>query len=127
MNFPEAEVALTEGLTLIGMISGVNCGRISDCEISGDMTVNSTNRAYFEFGGIAGFNRGLIANCMVSGEILAFISGKDANVGGIVGNNAGIISQSVNHTELTIEAVKVSLNVGVCHRLLETMPTVLPG
>ena len=68
----------------VGGIAGVNCGTISNCWVSADVSSTWTGAGQTKIGGIVGENNGgTIEYCCMTGTV----SNKDDAVGGIAGSN----------------------------------------
>ena len=78
------------GINAVGAIAGVNCGKISNCYVTGKITGGG-----YGTGGITGMsNNGLITKC----SNYAHIQGGYAYTGGIVGNNISTNISNCNST-----------------------------
>jgi hypothetical protein len=85
-----------DGISAIGGVVGYNCGVID--HVISEVKVSCTGQV-FDVGGIAGFNDnfyttgaiGVIRNCENSGNVTAY-----EKVGGIVGENAGLVASCSN-------------------------------
>jgi hypothetical protein len=81
----QIEGSSARGRMHVGLLAGINCGKISYCEASG--LVSAESRA----GGMIGTNRGTIASCCAQTSV----TGKDI-LGGLVGHAIG--KSSVTHS-----------------------------
>ena len=90
-----ATVAPGGSANYVGAIAGENLGSIIECAVVADVSGNSY------VGGIAGINgvSGLIEDCHVRGYIVG-----THQVGGIVGENLGIIRGCANRASVNMEA-----------------------
>jgi alpha-tubulin suppressor-like RCC1 family protein len=73
------------GADHVGVLAGLNYGKITDCMVRGGMEINGSN----EVGGIVGLNYGTISNCSFNGIVNGGYS-----VGGIAGYSGGIVSNN---------------------------------
>lgn len=64
----------------VGGVTGVNYGNISDCEVSGNISLNNTNWVNY-VGGISGVNTKTISRCFNSANII--FNGGEGEIGGI--------------------------------------------
>ncbi|MCP4708767.1 MAG: hypothetical protein GY869_09095, partial [Planctomycetes bacterium] len=93
-------ISKISGTTTVGGLSGGNFGQIDNCYALGEVTGDTF------IGGLVGNNHadsGAILNCYSSGNII----GTGMNVGGMVGQNTGSISQSfwdIDTSGLTISS-----------------------
>lgn len=88
--------------SLVGGVTGVNRGLISNCSFSGEVSARSM------VGGIAGQNQssGVITTCRASGSVQGL-----SQTGGIVGDNAGAVIDSENRAFVNTESVDPSLRL----------------
>jgi hypothetical protein len=105
-----------EGISVIGGVVGYNCGIIDG--VDSEVSVECTGQV-FDVGGIAGFNDhfytvgaiGTIRNCDNSGAVKAY-----EKVGGIVGENAGLIASCSNSGTITPTSTRRSGAGGIAGR-----------
>ena len=88
----------------IGGMVGVNSGTVKNCSFTG--TVSGTER----IGGISGRNKvsGIIEGSSASGIVYG-----DHYIGGIVGENLGVIRDCVNHAEVNTHVDHNSVSMGM--------------
>ena len=77
-----------------GAIVGSNEGRIENCHVLGDVSVNAVTGKTYYHGGIVGFNNttGVVTGCSSCVSMTEIDAGACGDVGGIVGLNYGEIS-----------------------------------
>lgn len=95
----------------IGAIAGVNENRISNCKVTGNLTVH---RQYSALGGIAGRNNGTIENsCFGSPESARSALYNNGDIGGIVGQSTGtVVGCVVENTDIRHYVVGNSCSAG---------------
>lgn len=70
----------------VGILAGVNYGTVTDCRVSGEVTVSYDSGTV---GGLVGYNRGTITSCLATANIAA---GESCSLlGGLVGDNWGTV------------------------------------
>ncbi len=86
----------------IGLLAGVNYGRIENCSVSGSVTGAG------DVGGIAGINEatGEIRRC----QSAAFVTG-DHQAGGICGSNYGTLNNCQNSGSINTHSTEVSFSI----------------
>ena len=96
--------ARISGATYVGGIAGISSGAITDCEVSGSVTlVSSYNSNQSYVGGIVGRLEGNLNNCKASTEVRATGGSSTCNIGGLAGysNGSKTISNSSSTGKIT--------------------------
>ena len=118
INFKNANITIGHDSFDVGVLCGINSGRIENCSVSGQITINGTstrigglvgrnyynvwdckssvsilhNNGYvYDIGGLIGFNEGMIEHCEASCTIESINSDISERIGGLVGWNDGPI------------------------------------
>ena len=109
-NFDNSDITAIYGLF------GTNGGTIKNLNIINAELKSQTSDMYVLHGGIAGRNKGNIEECSTTGEIKHNTNGeKGSYIGGIVGQNFGIIEKSYNKINIYTKSEnlkKVTLSSG---------------
>jgi hypothetical protein len=112
IDFKNANITIGHDSFDVGVLCGISRGRIENCSVSGQITINGTStrigglvgRNYFDVwnckssisihtmgndlydvGGLCGYNEGFVENCSAHGQIT--VDGRCERVGGLVGAN----------------------------------------
>ena len=105
INFKNANITIGHNSFDVGVLCGISRGRIENCSVSGQITINGTSAV---IGGLVGRNYYDVWNCRSSVSII--IKGdaqhdRDASydIGGLCGHNEGFVENCSAHGQITVD------------------------